>query len=178
MTSHARNIIKGRILPRLNDKTGLLHECIKNKRFWVAGGALTQNGTDIDVFCPEPWIVLFDKLTAVSKTRNAITVKLDNNLIQFCNYSAPCLKTLLESFDFAHCQIGCEVISHNNGWDIVDVVWTEDYTLSRVLDSSWFIDTNYPLSSLARNGKYYKKGVFTRSTYIRNMVDFMGIKTF
>lgn len=84
----------------------------------------------------------------IISSRNAITW-IDKK-VQFCDYSQPTPMQLVESFDFAHVQVGIVV----ELGVVKDVVFTEDYLVARSLNTTWFTGTEYPLSSLIRLSKY------------------------
>lgn len=154
--------------------------------FYVAGNSLNKLApNDIDIF---PIESLFTKDQAsllgniVSETKNAITVKvnLDENLthqngaeqneihsfgktiiVQLCNYQHKDLVTLVNSFDFSHIQIGVKI---SLGKSIDQIYYTNEYSESKLCQSTEYTASEYPLSSLIRAFKYAKKGLCSRNS--------------
>jgi hypothetical protein len=179
------NIIRQRIYQRV-PISQLSAAGIKN--FYVAGNSLNKNApNDIDIFPVKDFFTRnqASKLGAiVSETRNAITVKVnvDNTLhhqtvddqneikvvgktmtIQLCNYTHESIEKLVESFDFSHIRIGAEI--NSNG--IVDkVYYSKDYMDAKMCQSTEYIGSEYPLSSLIRAFKYAKRGDFAGNSHI------------
>lgn len=132
--------------------------------FWLAGGALLKDFNDIDLF-PSPSSekqfgnLINDPPKHISKTRNALTLEVEGQIIQLCSYSKPSLKKLVESFDFAHCQIGVSFIGHKP----VNVYYTDDFAKAMASQTTWYTGSEYPLSSLCRIPKVSKKFNLTRN---------------
>lgn len=109
----------------------------------------------------------------VCETRNAMTCNIGDKVVQFCNYSKPTLKLLVESFDFAHIQIGAKVAikwrpgdfeDDIGGYDssyVDEVYFTDEWLNSHALETTWFTGSEYPLSSLVRLQKYAKRGCYS-----------------
>ena len=140
--------------------------------FFIGGSCLNLREdkiNDIDIFPKgENWN--FDTLTKIfgepkNKSSNAITFECNDTLLQFCNYPKNTLKELVESFDFSHVQIGCEITPNKS---VEEVYYTQPYIESQAIGQTTFIGTEYPISSLIRLAKYYKKGYISNSQY-RNM---------
>ncbi len=137
------------------------------ENYWVCGSSCNPDKpNDFDLYSSKGFD--FDLIGAfaddmnlkiISETKNALTILINNTPVQFCNYSKDSLKEIVDSFDFAHVQIGVEV---HNRWDggtyisskINDVYMSEDYIESRIIGNTWFTSSEYPLSSLVRIGKY------------------------
>lgn len=113
----------------------------------------------------------FDRAYVVCETRNALTINLDGHVLQFCNYSKKTVTALIESFDFAHIQIGAvihicwEPVDPEDGCgyknSFVQSVWTtEAYTEAHVIGTTWYTGSDYPLSSLIRCIKYAQRGTY------------------
>lgn len=160
-------------------------------QYYVAGNSLNkQPPNDIDIF---PVDKLFTKEQAqklgviVSETKNATTVKvaLDSSLshqtvdgeseihvsgkktitVQLCNYHHENLEKLVNSFDFSHIQIGAKVDK-----DGVEVYYTKAYEDSKLCQSTEYIGSEYPLSSLLRAFKYSKRGDFAGNSHIFSVI--------
>lgn len=105
-------------------------------------------------------------------TRNALTVNIGGKVIQFCNYRKPSLTALIESFDFAHIQIGIAVEIEWRPGDFEDdpggyersvikvVEYTNDWVQAHLLETTWYTGSEYPLSSLLRTTKYFQRGAY------------------
>lgn len=113
----------------------------------------------------------FDGAYVVCETRNALTINLSGHILQFCNYSKPTVAQLIESFDFAHIQIGALIHicwepgdpedggGYNNSF--IQSVWTtDDYRNAHIIGSTWYTGSDYPLSSLIRCVKYAQRGTY------------------
>ena len=156
------------------------------KEFYVAGNSLNkQPPNDIDIF---PVGNLFTQEQAeklgnvVSSTKNAITVKVGldkkinhqtvdgqneievsgkNIVVQLCNYQHGELESLVNSFDFSHIQIGAKV--DNLG---ITVYYTKEYENAKMCQSTEYVGSEYPLSSMIRMFKYAKRGDFAGNSHI------------
>lgn len=113
----------------------------------------------------------FDRAYIVCETRNALTINLDGYVLQFCNYSKKTVQQLIESFDFAHIQIGAVVhicwepgdTEDGGGYknSFIQSVWTtEDYRSAHIIGTTWYTGSDYPLSSLIRCIKYAQRGTY------------------
>jgi hypothetical protein len=128
------------------------------KEVILAGGGLLKDYNDLDLFPSPAYKNQFEAMRSQcegSKTSNATTIKLGDKLIQFCSYSKPTLKELVESFDFSHCQVGALVDIEN--MLILDVYVSEHFKQSMVEEGTDFTGSAYPLSSLLRVPKVAKK---------------------
>lgn len=87
----------------------------------------------------------------VYESANARTVKHDETTYQYCAYQKPFHK-LIESFDFAHVQVGAvlDLKSHK----ITEVYFTDKYVRWLLTGKSCFTGSEFPLSSLLRAEKY------------------------
>jgi hypothetical protein len=159
-------------------------------RFFIAGGALTSSITDIDIFPAKDATKygchgsgeLFCIPTVLSKTPNAITYDCKPWAVQVCNYVYASLKELVDSFDFAHIQVGAECATESilvgdtltYPTTVKDVYFTDAFVQSNAIGTSWFCGSKYPLSSLIRAGKYMKRGQLSRSSHIRAVIDIVA----
>ena len=140
--------------------------------FYLAGGSMSGDIIDLDVFPVEGTGDGFAAMgTIVSDTRNAATYSCSPWPIQVCKYRKPTLAALVESFDFAHIQVGATVRLLNGHATVIDVAFTQAFLDAKAIGSSWFTGSDYPLSSLIRAAKYHKKGVLARSSHIRATID-------
>jgi len=137
--------------------------------FYIAGGVLTaERFSDIDLFPAGGQLFssayaynddIYNIPTEVlSFTPNAITIKFADQVVQLCKYKHSTLGHLIESFDFTHIQVGARV---TNG-QVVETYFTDDFILAKALENSKYVGSEYPLSSLVRLLKYYKRGAISR----------------
>jgi len=153
-------IIKRRAIKILNiikDNFGV------SGNYFIAGNSLNRKKfSDIDIFPKGDNIISVACDNIIVKTKNATTYKNNDIILQVCDYRHLSLESLVNSFDFAHVQIGAEV----KNIVLTDVYFTENFKKYKIIEDSTFIDTEYPLSSLIRLGKYYKKNEITKGSYI------------
>jgi len=138
--------------------------------FYIAGNSLNiGKPNDLDLFpirkndfIKIKDLVFKNKFSIKSSTKNALTIKHKDRIIQFCNYHFDSLEELVESFDFAHIKIGAKIFCNNGKIFSNDMYMSSDYIESQVVGRTWFTGSSYPLSSLMRLFKYYKNedGVF------------------
>jgi hypothetical protein len=151
-------------------------------RFIVAGGALGRKVNDIDCF---PIDYHWDSIqrspiytTPLLKSKNAMTFNVEGMLVQLCNYQKPSMKDLIDSFDFAHCQIGAMLCIESGDPEsrlsYVTEYVSDNYMQACAAQSTWFTGSEYPLSSLVRAGKYYKADVMPRGAYIRDVLNILN----
>ena len=143
-------------------------------RFLLAGGALTKDDSpkDFDIYgVDEPltipdieWRLLEDRSIGgyLSKTANAITARILGQVVQFCTYHKPTPQETVEAFDFAHCMAGA-VFSASG--EVQEVVATSDFWQSEEAGTTWYTESEYPLSSLMRCMKFHKRGMFKDNDY-------------
>lgn len=107
----------------------------------------------------------------VWESRNALTINLDGHVLQFCDYSKHTIAQLIESFDFAHIQIGAMIHicwepgdpEDGGGYknSFIQSIWTtEDYRNAHIIGTTWYTGSAYPLSSLIRCIKYAQRGTY------------------
>lgn len=172
----ANNIIKRRILKRIEHIGFAL---LNIESVIVAGNSLNRKRpNDIDLFPVEKGD--FDKILdligvgdvpgkILSVTENASTVRYFGSVIQFCNYHAPTLKELVESFDFSHIQIGA-LIKTSPSVSVEELYYTEAYEAAQITGTTTFVGSKYPLSSLVRAFKYRKRGDFPGNSHIPSVM--------
>lgn len=140
-------------------------------RFYLAGGALAGDVNDVDLFPVACEKIVHPNGTVICESKNATTIKCDPWPVQVCKYQRESLQALVESFDFAHIQVGA-MISLKQGTAVVDYVYcTQAFLDARAIGSTWFTGSGYPLSSMVRLGKYFKRGSLGKSAYIRSVID-------
>jgi hypothetical protein len=151
--------------------------------FYVAGGCLTKDVRDIDIFPiqqVEQPLNYLNKHYFVSRTRNAVTFNIDGQVIQICNYIHDSLRNLVDSFDFSHIQVGCKVAKTRNNlqgfrtqWIVQEVYFTEDFLIAKALEDSKYTSSGYPLSSLVRILKYYKRDHISRGSAVWSIINIL-----
>ena len=154
-----------------------LFEGIKDMSFYIAGGALNGPINDVDLFPVDAEnrvklkSIKNNAEKVLSETRNAITLKCDPWPIQVCNYQKESLEALVRSFDFAHIQVGVRVRWCLRKFVVKEVFFTDDFVVANAINTSWFCGSDFPLSSLIRTGKYYKRGTMPRGAHLRAVID-------
>lgn len=108
----------------------------------------------------------------ICETKNALTCNISGKVVQFCKYKKESLYKLVESFDFAHIQIGCRVCikwrpgdfeDDPGGYEystIKEIAYTPDWEQAHLLETTWYTGSEYPLSSLIRTVKYFQRGAY------------------
>lgn len=144
--------------------------------FYVAGNSLNEEApNDFDLY--PVWKDQFDDAhrkigedNVVCVTKNAVTAKIDGHTVQFCNYFKPSLDELLESFDFAHVQVGARFTKALDGSPISNVEFTPNWLVAKSTGQTFYTHSEYPISSLVRINKYIKRGNYVGKSYIRDVV--------
>ena len=170
-----KDIIKNRMNSRLKNLYSAIAICLSygHDGYFVAGNSCNAAAPhDFDIY---PWGSSFDfddiksRVKSVGghviiETRNALTVNINGQVIQLCNYKKPDLISLIESFDFAHVQVGVAVkIEWGDGYErsyIQYVEYTDNWQRAHMLETTWYTGSEYPLSSLLRVMKYFKYGCY------------------
>ena len=194
-----KDVIRERMDKRLESVYSAIAICLsyKHNGYFVAGNSCNASAPhDFDLY---PWYSKkFDfkgiksRIESVggyviTETRNALTVNIGGKIIQFCNYWKSDLINLIESFDFAHIQIGVAV---NIEWRPGDfendiggyecstikfVEYTDNWQRAHMLETTWYTGSDYPLSSLLRTVKYYKRGAYAnKSEYKKDIINILN----
>lgn len=131
---------------------------IDNKAIFAGSAVIPEHFVnDIDVFFynSKDYGNAVDAICTVYKyfrTVNCVTITTKDDVkVQLCKYNYPTMKQLVESFDFAHVQIAYDVFSQ-------EVAYTEQAKNAFTSHTTTFTGSEYPLSSLIRINKYYKRG--------------------
>jgi hypothetical protein len=161
-------------------------DCHVDTTYWIAGGCLTGTVNDIDIFPAGTDLESspFSKLPLLSQTKNAGTFK-HTPTIQFCKYKKQSITELVNSFDFAHIQVGAVVrITKSYAdaelptwWYVDSVYYTDAFVEANAGHTTWFTGSDYPLSSLIRLGKYYKRDIMPKSAHMVAVLDCMAAIT-
>ena len=178
-----KDVIRERMDTRLKSVYSAIAICLSYHYdgYFVAGNSCNASAPhDFDVY---PWGDDFDFIEIKSRiesvrgyvvieTRNALTVNIGGKIIQFCNYNKHDLISLVESFDFAHIQVGVAVSiewrpgegpddrgGYDSSW-IMYVEYTDNWQRAHMLETTWYTGSDYPLSSLLRTVKYFQRGAY------------------
>lgn len=182
--------IKNTILRRMTTRLEPLYKTIAlclsygNTGYYVAGNSCNAgvpNDYDLYPLAGESFDFtgIKDRVSScggyvICETKNALTVNFNGKVVQFCAYSKPGLNELIDSFDFAHIQIGVEVgiewrpgdfEDDPGGYDtskLIRVEYTGDWVQSHLLETTWYTGSEYPLSSLIRITKYFNRGCYAK----------------
>ncbi len=150
--------------------------------FYIAGNSLnSSNPNDIDIFpaSKNQFDFLHTKISEksdldqiLSNTKNAVTVKHNGTIYQFCNYYHESLEKLVLSFDFSHIQIGMSIHLNKYFTDGVDhlLFMSDEYKNSKIIGDTQYSKSEYPLSSMIRTFKYFKRGDFSGKSYIVSVI--------
>jgi hypothetical protein len=160
---HVRNMMQ--------EIAGLLYE-IGTFRVLVGGNSCNPQypRNDIDLFMIGEetfnWSAIKENAQVVGVTPNAVTVKYQGHVIQFCNYSFASVTDMIDHFDFAHIQIGAEIeIIQEYGSitaGVVDMGHSAEWAVAHILNRTWYcpnvsVEEQHPLASLMRLNKYSRR---------------------
>lgn len=156
---------------------------IVGHRYTVAGGAiLAPEPHDYDIYAtnqnePLDLDAIQDKAEAcgwkkVCMTRNALTLRdPKGRIFQFCTYAKCDTSELVRTFDFAHCQAGIDVQYTSGDKPFCIFHCTSAFMQAMMLQKTFFVGSEYPLSSLIRLVKYAKRGFYpVRREYVADML--------
>lgn len=185
-----RDTIENRMDRRLKNLYSAIAICLsyEHEGYFVAGNSCNAAAPhDFDIY---PWGSDFDfegiksRVTSVGgyvviETHNALTVNINSKIIQFCNYNKHGFTSLIESFDFAHIQIGVAVrIEWGDGYEcsyITCVEYTDNWQRAHMLETTWYTGSEYPLSSLLRVMKYSKYGCYaSKHEYKKDILNILN----
>ncbi len=137
---------------------------------YVGGNSLNRSSpNDIDLYPVSEKNDFYTNFpNVICKTPNSITIRNTPHNIQICNFFHPTLKALVDSFDFAHIQIGATVDIKLQC--VEEIYYTEAYEKAHIIESTAYVHSEYPLSSLIRLVKYAKRDAFAGSSYIYSII--------
>lgn len=184
MSSTVNNAIRARLDARLKNLYSAIAILLSydHEDYIIAGNSLNVDKPhDFDIYPDDSKfdfeaikkrLKSFDGAYVACETRNALTVNLSGHVLQFCNYSKKTISQLIESFDFAHIQIGAVVHicwepgapEDGGGYagSFIQSIWmTDDYTTAHTIGTTWYTGSDYPLSSLLRCIKYAQRNTYT-----------------
>lgn len=190
-------VICERMERRLKNLYSAIAICLSygHEGYFVAGNSCNAAAPhDFDIY---PWGSSFDfedikpRVKSVggyviSETRNALTVNINGQVVQFCNYNKYDLISLIESFDFAHIQIGVAVRiewrpgddEDRGGYDMSFIQYaeyTDEWIRAQLLNTTWYTGSEYPLSSLLRVNKYFKYGCYaSKHEYKKDILNILN----
>ena len=198
LTKNTKDIIKNRMDARLKNLYSAIAICLSYDydHYFIAGNSCNAAAPhDFDIY---PWGKDFDFKSirsriksvggyVVIETRNALTVNINGQVVQFCNYNKPDLISLIESFDFAHIQVGIAVDIVWRPGDSEDDIggydcsiiryaeYTDDWIQSHMLETTWYTGSEYPLSSLIRLNKYLQRGCYaSKHEYKKDVLNILN----
>jgi hypothetical protein len=136
--------------------------------FYMGGGCFKslnyQRDCDIDLFSP-----VWEEFQSVHVSKNAITSVKDGRTIQFCKHWKDSLEKMVDSFDFAHTQCGVLITPQKSEdgltFHISEPFFTPAWAEWINTGKTDYTGTDYPLSSLIRAGKLFKKDLLKPKEY-------------
>jgi hypothetical protein len=167
-----------------------IYKLIDNRPFILAGGSLCGDKVnDFDIY-PAAWNEfstkdiekkiaenkdeIVKKVKLISMTKNAMTLNVDGQTVQFCNYKKDTLKELVDSFDFAHIKVGIRFDGCNEPPHADGVYFADDFVLANVEKATYYTGSEYPTSSLIRIFKYAIRGKFEKRNYVRSVLKILS----
>lgn len=187
-----KNVIRERMDKRLCSVYSAIAICLSYKYhgYFVAGNscnASTPHDFDLYPWCNDKFDFegIKSRIDSVGgyviiETRNALTVNIGGKVIQFCDYWKSDLISLIESFDFAHIQIGVAVNIEwgSDGYEhsaIEYVEYTDNWQRAHMLETTWYTGSDYPLSSLLRTVKYFQRGCYANKfEYNKDIINILN----
>lgn len=187
-----KDVIRERMNMRLQDVYSAIAICLSYEYngYFVAGNSCNASAPhDFDLYPWRNYKFDFEGIKSriesvggyvIIETRNALTVNIGGKIIQFCNYWKPGLISLIESFDFAHIQIGVAVNIEwgPDGYDysaIKYVEYTDNWQRAHMLETTWYTGSDYPLSSLLRIVKYFQRGAYANKfEYKKDIINILN----
>lgn len=193
-----KDVIRERMDTRLKSVYSAIAVCLSYHYdgYFVAGNSCNASAPhDFDIY---PWGNNFNfeeiksRIESVGgyviiETRNALTVNIGGKIVQFCNYNKHDLISLIESFDFAHIQVGVAVTiewrpgegpDDLGGYEcstIKYVEYTDNWQRAHMLETTWYTGSDYPLSSLLRTVKYYQRGAYANKfEYKKDIINILN----
>lgn len=180
-------VIKDRINKRVSKAfLEFIYSDLNIKEFYIGGNSLNRaTPSDIDIYpVKKEDIYIFNTLKSgnfnnklfklITFSKNAITFSFEKTIYQACNYYHDSLIKLVESFDFAHIKIGAKIsIDSLSNMNIIPYI-SKDWEEAHLLESTYFTKSEYPLSSLIRAFKYYKREDFSGNSHIYSILSILN----
>lgn len=159
-----KEIIKNRVQKRIDTIPWEELDCYE---CYIGGNSLNRdNPNDFDIFPVGAEEIKTGKLKVLSETRNAKTVLGNGKVIQICNYRYENLELLVQSFDFAHIQIGAYLKKSTDKMEVQEIYFTKEYSKAKITEGSFYTGSKYPISSLIRLFKYQNRNDLIGKSYI------------
>jgi len=162
-----KDTIKNRACTLLKAEKDLFKELRAGKgeyEFILAGNSLNNSTVnDLDIYGAGYDIKEKFKLDSHNKktifsSKNACSLRGKVYKVQFCSYWRNSLKELIESFDFSKIQVGVRAeFSAEDSFCIKEVYFSNAYLDWKLNETFDFMGSEYPLSSLFRLFKYFKR---------------------
>lgn len=160
--------IRERAYRLLNQEKDIFIELLpkgESHEFILAGNSLNEGTVnDLDIYGAgydikdKMGLDNLDHEKIIFRSKNACSVKGKQYKIQFCSYFKPDLSILVENFDFSKIKVGVRVeLTKRETFDIKEVYVSEDYLEWKFFNSFTYTGSEYPLSSLFRLFKYFKR---------------------
>ena len=198
MNENVKSVIKARAKSRFakfdNNFLKFLYTTFPEHKFYIGGNSL-NNGipNDLDLYPINKNYPAFDDVIhslalikadyyySPGSAKNTLSITYQGKSVQICRYIKNSLEELINSFDFSHIQVGASahVEKYATGIDgagdyeviIDDVYYTDKYEESKMIGTSEFTGTDYPMSSLIRAFKYAKRDDFgNKKNLVNNVV--------
>ena len=140
----------------------------------IAGGALAARSDadihDVDLFYTDrrAFPPIPDELL-VCETNNARTYNTAPYTIQACGYGNGDLNALVNSFDFAHIQIGAIITQNGKDISVKTLIHTPAFDTAHITGTTWYTGSEYPVSSLIRAEKYRRYGWLSPHRYMHTV---------
>lgn len=169
---------------RAKDRIKLIQPILQEHKIHsviLAGGGLLNKFDDLDLFGNAEDTESNDAFrTAISvigfNTFNAASLTYKGIKLQLCKYSKPTLKELVNSFDFAHCQIGAKVEAYGleekecNVITVQELYYTDAFIDSMISETTEYLGSEYPIASLVRLFKIKEKTSMSRVNFAGNTI--------
>lgn len=170
--THAQDVIGRRALARIPNELEAWARKHGVTRFIVAGGALLAGDVaDIDVFPSPLELKEFNQGLRYLTSDETPVVELPSTpVVQLCNEEVHSLKSLVDSFDFAHCQVGVEVRVNevqdpdDSDFDpkaptftVMQTYLSPHFMAAMMTGGTYYVQGKWPLRSLARVPKVAAK---------------------
>lgn len=146
----------------------------------LAGGGLLSDFDDLDLFADssdsENSEAFRLAISAIKfNTFNAASTTINGIKVQLCKYKKDSLKSLVDSFDFAHCQIGVKLsISKNGNITANESYISDNFKEAMIQQTTWYVGSEYPIASLIRLFKIKDKIKISRVDLAGNTIKILN----
>ena len=172
IVTQLEQVVKDRAQRLLSGLPDSFLKLLVGRKFAIAGNSLNSGvPRDIDLFpLDDQGLLIQEKdcpFEILASTANALTIDVEGQVVQTCNYFRPSVEELVYSFDFTHIQVGVLVLS-SAPLTVLNAYFTPQWVIAQAQgDSKYTGTTDYPLSSLLRVQKYRHQGSLSRRTAIQ-----------